>query len=421
MTIVEHRGGECSIGPSSFISTQVVTESGHARALEDTYARVKPLLRRVPITRICNVTPLDFLGLPVWSAMTPLAKDLTVHAGKGGSPLAAQLSAVMEAIERVCGESLSNDRVICASYETLCRKSGRAVLDPETLNLPFDTIYTPERVIRWTVGYDIIGAEHVWVPVDAVISPAEEGVCSGAETNGLAAGNTITEATLHAVYELIERDAASIEHFVELYAEPSDRLAPAVRMINVTRLPEEAGAWVDRLATKGLKVVVQDMTTEIGVPVFGALIVDEAFAGNMGQLTIFAGHGCDLSSRRAVFRAITEATQAHSIVSLGARETFEGTRPLPDRSARLRRSLDVLQPQEQVPFRGDEFNSGDLWRDLQAALERLSSAGLKRCIIVDLTRSDLGIPVIRAMVPGLENPYGYSARRPGSRLLRRLV
>src|SRR5258708_6456318 len=106
MTIAKHVD-DCSIGQFSFVSTPVVTQSGHARALETTYACVKPLLRRVPITRICNVTPLDFLGLPVWSAVTPLAKDLTVHAGKGGSPLAAQLSAIMEAIERVCAESLS--------------------------------------------------------------------------------------------------------------------------------------------------------------------------------------------------------------------------------------------------------------------------------------------------------------------------
>jgi ribosomal protein S12 methylthiotransferase accessory factor len=370
---------------------------------------------------VCNVTPLDFVGLPVWSAVTPLAKDLTVHAGKGGSPLAAQLSAVMEAIERVCGESMPDSRIRHASFDTLRSESGPAVLDPETLNLPFSTEYTPDRLIGWTVGYDVAGADHIWVPVDAVISPAEEGVCSGAETNGLAAGNTITEAALHAVYELIERDAASIEQFVELYAESTDRRASPVRSVELTQLPDEARAWAERLSENDLQVVIQDLTNDIRVPVFGALIVDEAFAGNMGQTTVFAGHGCDLSARRAVFRAIAEATQAHSVVSLGARETFEGTRPFPDRSARLRRRLDVLRPRQQVAFCNDDFGSGDLWRDLQVVLERLSSAGLNRCIIVDLTREDLGIPVVRAIVPGLENPYGFSARRPGFRLLQSLV
>jgi ribosomal protein S12 methylthiotransferase accessory factor len=359
--------------------------------------------------------------LPVWSAVTPLAKDLTVHAGKGGNALAAQLSAVMEAIERVCGESLADDRVRNASYETLRKRSKQFVLDPESLNLPFDTAYTRERIIRWTVGYDIGGAEYIWVPVDAVISPAEEGVCRGAETNGLAAGNTITEATLHAVYELIERDAVSIEHFLDLHSEAGDRVASRARMVDLVQLPEQTRAWVNHLATKDLKVVVQDLTSDVGVPVFGALVIDESFAGNMSELTTFVGHGCDLSSRRAVLRAVTEATQAHSIVSIGARETFEGTRPLPDRSARLRRNLDILYSQEQAAFRADEFSSADLHCDLRIVVERLSIAGLKRCIIVDLTRSDLGIPVVRAIVPGLENPYGHSARRPGPRLLRHLV
>lgn len=417
----EHAGVQCMVGRSSFVPTPVVTESGHARALEDTYAWVRPLLRRVPITRVINVTPLDFLGLPVWSAVTPLAKDLTVHAGKGRNSLASQLSAIMEAIERVCGETMPASCMRVASYHALLAENGPPVLDPEALGLPFDTSYAPDRAIRWTLGYDVTHDEHVWVPVDFVISPPEEGVCTGVETNGLASGNTITEAVVHALYELIERDAQSSEQFCELYAESSDVRAPAVRMVDTAQLPEDSRAWVERLVANELFVVVQDLTSEIGVPVFGANLIDPAFAGNAGQTAIFAGYGCDLAPRRAVFRAITEAVQSHSIVSLGARDTFEGTRPLPDRNARLRRRLDVTQPRKLVPFPREELGSGDLLRDLQVIVQRLAAAGLERCVVVDLTRADLDVPVVRVLVPGLEGPYGSSTRRPGPRLLRRLA
>lgn len=417
----EHQGVRCLVGRSSFVPTPVVTVSGHASTLEDTYARVRPLLRRVPITRVINVTPLDFVGLPVWSAVTPLARDLTVHAGKGGSSLASQLSAIMEAIERVCGESMPDDRMRRASHDELRRDGGLPVIDPETLGLPFDTGYAPDRVIRWTIGYDVARDEHVWVPVDFVISPAEEGVCTGVETNGLASGNTITEAVVHALYELIERDALSIEQFCELYAEAADPRALPVRMVDTTQLPEDSLAWVERLTANGLRVVVQDLTCEIGLPVFCTCIIDTDFAGNDGQTATFAGFGCDIAPRRAVFRAITEAVQSHSIVSLGARDTFEGTRPLPDRNARLRRRLDVLQPRSLVPFSHEDPGSGDLWRDLQTIVQRLAAVGLDRCIVVGLTREDLDIPVVRVLVPGLEGPYGSSSRRPGPRLLRRLI
>ena len=44
----------------------------------------------------------------------------------------------------------------------------------------------------------------------------------------------------------------------------------------------------------------------------------------------------------------------------------------------------------------------DILDDIKFILNRLKNAGLKRAIIVDLTQSKIGIPVIRAIVPGLE-------------------
>jgi thioglycine synthase len=40
--------------------------------------------------------------------------------------------------------------------------------------------------------------------------------------------------------------------------------------------------------------------------------------------------------------------------------------------------------------------------DIKLVLNRLKEAGLKRAIIVDLTNPNIGIPVVRAIVPGLE-------------------
>jgi len=69
-------------------------------SLETTESRVRAILDLVPITRISDLTPLDPLGLPTFSAVTPLAADLTIHMGKGRDAMSARISAVMEAVER---------------------------------------------------------------------------------------------------------------------------------------------------------------------------------------------------------------------------------------------------------------------------------------------------------------------------------
>lgn len=399
------------LGADSFVSTPIVTESGHARALEDTYAFVAPLLRRVPITRVLDLTPIDALGLPVWSAVTPLAKDLTVHAGKGRTSAAARLSAIMEAIERVSAETLPPERVRRATFRAL---EGEAI-DPALFDLPFETTYAPDRAIDWVRGYDLVTRRHAWVARDLVVSPAEEGVCLGVETNGLASGNSITEATLHALYELVERDALASEVFTERFVEGA---APP-RMIDPTTLPDAARRWTSALGERGVRTVVQDIG-QLGVAVFSVKMVDESFRESEGHRVVFDGQGADLDAERAVVRAITEAAQSHALLALSARDTFDGMRPQAFPTWRLRRLGAVLRPAETAPFATTSASSGDLAVDLERVVAHLAGAGFAHCVVVDLTRGDLDVPVVRVLVPGLAGPEG-TTRRPPLRFLRRLL
>src|SRR5438105_2825395 len=126
------------IGPDSFGPTPIRSPSGHARAFEETERWLAPLLERVPITRVYEETALDYLGIPVWAAVTPLAADLTVHAGKGATAPAARISAIMEAIERVCAEDVDPALVRTTSYAQLDSEDPETVLDPELFDLPFE-------------------------------------------------------------------------------------------------------------------------------------------------------------------------------------------------------------------------------------------------------------------------------------------
>jgi thioglycine synthase len=407
----------------ALVSTPIVSEFGHARSLEETYEWMRPKLRKVPITRVYDATPLDFLGVPIWAAVTPLAIDLTVHAGKGLTPQASRLSAIMEATERVCAESVEPNRLVRASYNEMAGGySGVEPISPELFDLPFDSTYDPASQISWIEGFDLIQKRAVYVANDVAITPAREGVCRGVETNGLASGNTHLEAIVHALCEIIERDAKSHDEFCSLFAEQGDSYAMKTRMIDPLTLPERPIALVEGLIQRGVKVRLQKLENPANIPVYGVAIIDTDFPGNAGYQMVFGGYGCDLNPERAALRAITEAAQSHTIVTLAARDAFEGTRAAPDRAARLRRNLEIIQPESLIGFDPCESaSSGDLLVDMNIIVDRLAKAGFEHCIVVDLTRKDLAVPVVRALVPGLSGPYGFANRRPNFRLLMNIV
>lgn len=402
---------------SPSVRARIRSPGGHAWSYEDTERRLAPLLERVPITRVYDATALDRLGLPVWGAVTPLARDLTVHAGKGTTAQAARISAVMEAIERVCAEDVDPARTRRATYARLLAEDGHGVLDPGAFELPFDTRYRPGRVCTWVRGRELLDDREVWVALDLVQSPGRDEVCRGPETNGLAAGNTVLEATLHGLYEVIERDAAAQRSFRRRFGEGD--CAWALRVLARDGLPPRVLEWIERLEACGIAVTLEDLTHDVGIPVFRAFLSDPAFPGREQRATGFEGFGCDLDPTHALERAVCEAVQSHTAVLLGARESFEGGEALAPSAARLFEWL--LAPCAHVDFEAGDGAPEDLEVRLEIVLEALRSAGFRHCVCVELTRPDLGVPVVRVLVPGAAGPYGHTTRRPPLRLLRHLL
>lgn len=405
------------LGAGLFAPAPVQTPAGHGATFEQTERRLAPLLARVPITRVYEATALDRLGLPVWAAVTPLALDLTVHAGKGTTRRAARLSAVMEAIERVCAETVAPERLLQASFSQICGRGGPPPLDPELFDLPYETAYGPDVQCSWVTGFDLLAEQPVRVPLDLVVSPAAEGMCVGVESNGLAAGNLAVEATLHAIYEVVERDAAARERFLRLYGEGAE--IPAVRLIDPATVPASVRGWLEPLARAGISVTLQALPHGSGIPVFQAVLADPAFPGREGESTAFEGLGADLEPEVALMRALTEAVQAHTVVLVGARDTFEGGTPV---ALGLRRLLERLGAGVRtVPFAPEPGAPPDLAARLELVLGRLRAAGFEHCVVIELTRADLGVPVVRVLLAGAAGPYGETARRPGLRLLAALA
>ena len=392
--------------------TSIRSPAGHAWTFDETERRLGPLLDRVPITRVFDATALDRLGLPVWGAVTPLARDLTVHAGKGASPQAARLSAIMEAIERVSAEDADPSGHAGPPLAALAAEAPGGVIDPDEFDLDFTAHYGPDAVHTWVQGEDLFNRQPVWVALDLALSPARGEICSGPNSNGLAAGNTHVEAVLHALYEVIERDADARRRFLRAFAEGEERAE--TRPLRRDSLPAPIVDWIDALEAANVFVAIEDITHDIGVPVFRALLSDRGFPGREGASTTFEGLGCDLDTANAVMRALSEAVQAHTSVLLGARDDFSVT----ERGLSPGRLLAGLM----TPSRSVDLQCLPAPVHLEARLDpsaRLRAVGLERCAVVDLTRGDLGIPVVRVLVPGAAGPD--NTRRPSLRLLRQLT
>lgn len=362
---------------------------------------------------------LGSISLPVFCAVTPTARDLTVHAGKGSTPEAAWVSAAMEAIERVSAESLPDDARVerSTSFAALEADSDVRPMDPCQLSLPFASAWHRDTELDWSEVVEISSGEPRLLPVELLCSPAYGPLCTGVETNGLASGNTFTEAALHGLYELIERHAVSLDTFYlmnhdEAWSAPRD-----LAVVDREGLPADAARWLTVLDDAGLRTVIRDLTTDLPVPVYVVTILDRGFAGHEGVGVTFAGFGADLDPRRAVVRAITEAVQSHTGTFLGARDSFEGTRRIPEPSSMLRRRLASLYARPTARIRERTTTSTDLLEDLRHVVSLIEQAGLGPCMVADLTRPSLGVPVVRVVVPGLAGPYGDTPRRPPLALL----
>jgi ribosomal protein S12 methylthiotransferase accessory factor len=323
----------------------------------------------------------------------------------------------MEAVERVSAEDVSPD-VVGASFREL---ASAGAVDPDEFDLPSDTAYRPDLPLDWVMGRDLIQGQDVLIPVDLAVTPPRQGVLRDVDTNGLASGNIHLEAVTHAICEVVERDAFSQIEFAASFGEPHDQ-PTSEGPIELTTLPARSREWVDRVLAADIDLDVLDITTDIGVPTFQALLVDDHYPApdRLFRSAGFFGLGTHPDPDVAVFRALSEAIQARAGMIHAARDSYNADSILP-RPAAAAVMRDRTQYRRRRPLSDSpSFRSADLLAELDFLLNRLTCAGARHCIVVDLTRQDWEIPVVRVRIPGLSQ-YCVNKRRPGRRCLRYLL
>ncbi|WP_407180716.1 YcaO-like family protein [Bradyrhizobium sp. STM 3562] len=382
-------------------------------APEETLARVAPLARQIGITRLGNVTGLDRIGIPVTVAVRPNSRSFSVSQGKGLGLPQALASAMMEAIELFHGENLT-ERTVVASFRRLSAETR--VVSPDLLcgtGIPL----LDEAEIAWIEGYDLLGREPCCVPWEVVhtdytlpTSHSGEHFLSG--TNGLASGNHLAEAISAAICELVERDAVALWHAQDMRARSRCR----VDVASIT--DEDCRGLLDLYERARISPRLWDVTSNLGMPAF-ICDIPAATDDPSGGLRRYRGAGCHPNRTIALARALTEAAQTRLTYIAGIRDDLlDYTESARDRlGAAL---LDAASQAAEARAFTDvpSFDADDVTADLRWELDRLRAVGVERAVAVDLTRPDLGIPVVRMVIPGLEWDCTHPRYVPGSRARR---
>ena len=334
--------------------------------------------------------------------------------GKGSTAEQGEASALMEAIERYSGifqgdeirttrrfadfapgdALLPNDVQLFSETQF---KTGMSQLpdDSHPVPEPFDPVAKTE----WSPVWSLRDKRFKYLPTGLLYF-----FYGGFHTdsNGCAAGNTREEAIVQGFLELVERDAYAIWWYNRLQRAEVD-------------LSQFDDSYVRDLKTQfadaGRKLWVLDITSDLGIPTYVAIM---HWMQN-GHENIEFGSGAHFDRRIALLRSLTELNQFLSIGLMGG---GSGEKPSLDGVTPLRLEDYPVPDPERQSDRPAERRPQDLrdnTRDqVDACVEIAGRAGYD-FLVLDQTRPDVEVPVVRVLVPGLRHFYRRFAPGPALR------
>lgn len=381
------------------------------RSPEAAMARIEPYLPDYGITRVAHLTYLDRIGIPVHTAHKPAGKSLSNGSGKGVSPQASRIGAIMEAIEQTYWEDSGIERIHASAEQLTVDRIAH--INPADVPLNRGNLWNPRFVIEWTPMTDLRDGSVVLAPADIVGLPwrtnskrtALTHMCS---SNGLASGSNLVEAVLSGMTEIMERDALAMQ------VATSGAHFP-MQSLDHEQLSEMFGDPFDTLRAKitqaELRFAVYDATSDLGLPTYKCYITDPS----VGGAGTFGGYGASLDANTALVRAVTEAAQARCLIIAGARDDqFRCGR---DASRLASRQQQFAEPPATgTPIDHVDPSTGSLCGDVELLAEMLATNGMPQILLHRYTKPGDPAQVIRLVVPGLEG-YMFANYQPGPRAL----
>ncbi|MEO8925837.1 MAG: YcaO-like family protein [Caulobacteraceae bacterium] len=355
------------------------------------------------VTRLADITGLDSIGLPVFQAIRPWSRALSVHQGKGLTPLAAKMGALMEAVESHNAEMFEAER-LDRSFNAL--PPGERAPSPADFAADRDDAPDGDEALSWVAARRLTTGGTIWIPFDVVSLDFTRVGDRRLDRSsiGLGARFDAGGAMLTAILEVVERDADRAWRATSVQER-------SMRRVDAGSIPYP---WFrslgDRIAGQGLSLTLYHLPAVIEVAVFMCEIADPA-AGKASR-RIAGGSAAHPSAEEALLKAVAEAAQSRLTAISGARDDIfhpndQGRRPLGI-------GLGLPLPPGIRSRTWDEIAglfdpAGDVTAGECAA--RLARAGYPDAAVIDVSPPHFAARVVKAVVPGL-GAFGRTRRPP---------
>jgi ribosomal protein S12 methylthiotransferase accessory factor len=326
--------------------------------------------------------------------------------GKGSTAEQAEASALMEAIERYSGIFQGDEIRMTRRFADF--PAGDAILSNDVQHFseaqiasrhqpvadgehPVPDPIDADARIEWSPAWSLRDQRFKYLPTGLLYFFYED---FHTDSNGCAAGNTREEAIVQGFLELVERDAYAIWWYNRLQRPEID-----LSQFDDSYIRDLRAQFVDY----GRKIWVLDVTSDLGVPAYVAIM----HWLQDGKENIEFGSGAHFDRRIAMLRSLTELSQFLSINVIdgggmrGDRSTLDGTTPL-----RLE-NYPFLTPAKHAvppPQLGMTVPLDSVKEQVEACVEVARRAGYD-FLVLDQTRPDVEVPVVRVIVPGLRHFY----------------
>jgi oxazoline/thiazoline synthase len=333
--------------------------------------------------------------------------------GKGATDIEARVGALCEAIERYCGSRFGDEPVLRGRFTDFGPKAvhpddcqlfdERQFADRARWNAvcadlhhvpePFDD----EAVIDWTPMWSLVTNEQKLLPTELLYynsDPARRTASLLANSNGNAAGTSLEDAIVQGFFEVVERDAVALWWY-------NRTPQPAVD------LDSFCDPWV--VGLRGMyerlnrEIWVLDVTSDLGIPAMAAVSrrIDKPAED------ILLGFGAHFDPHVALRRALTEVGQMlPAVVNTTADGRGYGVNDSHLMSWWMGATVDdqpYLAPGSGPAVRAADYSytpRADLAGDIDeiCAIARRADRDI---LVLDQTRPDINLPVVKVVVPGL--------------------
>ena len=328
---------------------------------------------------------------------------LQITLGKGITAEQSKISALAEALERLAGKYQGDEPYV---YGLPGELDKRALLPNQLMPFSqqqyqeFEHAYSIKKPpihaalpypkntpLHWTPVWSLSRKESCYAPLTFCYADShlDEKRYAPFFHSGGAAGNTLEEAILQGIFEVIERDAAAIWWYNKI-------CRPAV---DHSKLPQTLLSQMEHTIGCESEYWVLDLSHDFEIPVFVAV------AQHRTNQKFTLGFGCHLDPELACKRALTELCQTHEIRKQhSAPFDFDAITSEP-----------YLFPCESELRLLNAFSSpknDDIRLDILYCIERANQVNIE-LLVLNFSRPDLSLRTAKIIAPGLCHIFPYFA------------